>query len=287
MKKLLGSLSLLLHICASLCANNEVASVSFDESMRKCYSIFDELKTHRNPNWRLCRDLYKAYKSKQIQTQDPYIIPKKIHLIWLGSPLPERCQKIVDSWIKFHPDWEVKVWTDADVEPFGMRNKIAFDCSINWGEKSDIWRYEILHRFGGLYIDTDFECVKAFDLIHKSAEFYAGICYESIALLGNSLIGSVPNHPILTKCIEEIRIGPGDFNATRIQQETGPYHFTRCFMDLAGQFPGKVVSFPTSYFFPLPPTNRVENGEVEEIKSRWLKPESFAIHYWAVSWCKR
>jgi mannosyltransferase OCH1-like enzyme len=39
----------------------------------------------------------------------------------------------------------------------------AFDRASNFGEKSDIWRYEILFRLGGVYVDTDFECVRPFD----------------------------------------------------------------------------------------------------------------------------
>jgi len=266
---------------------NDVATVDFDDSMRKCFKNFDgnRINTNVNGNWKLSRDLFAAYRKQKIKKNSDYIIPKRIHLIWLGSRLPERCQKVVDSWKKFHPKWDIKVWTDEDVPHFGMENKAAFDKSINWGEKSDIWRYEILYRYGGIYIDTDFECLKPFDLIHKSTEFYAGICYEEIALLGNSLIGSVPKHPILARCIQQIQVGPGDNNANRIQRETGPYHFTRCFMDEAQKYPRKVVVFPTSYFFPLPP-GRIDVANAEEAKKQYVQPESFAIHYWATSWCK-
>jgi inositol phosphorylceramide mannosyltransferase catalytic subunit len=245
-----------------------------------------QIREAKLANWRIFRELFEIYTRIQIQPKSDYIIPKKIHFIWLGSPFPERDKKMIDSWIQLHPDWEVKIWIDADVEPFQMQNKLAYDKAINWGEKSDIWRYEILHRFGGLYVDTDFECVKAFDPLHKSCEFYTGICCDQRALLGNGLIGSVPHHPILTKCIEKITIGPGDQNGNRIQQQTGPYYYTRCFLSLAEEYPGKVVPFPSSYFFPLPPKNRVRHWNSDEIKKKWLKPESYAIHYWAISWYK-
>jgi inositol phosphorylceramide mannosyltransferase catalytic subunit len=236
-------------------------------------------------NWNLYRQLFGIYSVRH--PMGDYIIPKKIHFVWLGSPLPERYQKMVDSWIKFHPEWEVKVWTEVDIEPFQIQNKLAFDKATNWGEKSDIWRYEILHRFGGLYVDTDFECVKPFDVLHKSCEFYTGICSDRRALLGNGLIGSSPQHPILTKCIEKITVGSGDQSGGRIQEQTGPFLFTDCFMEVAGKYPGKVVAFPSIYFYPLAPQDRVDDYDTEEIKKKWLKPESFAIHYWAASWCEK
>ena len=41
-----------------------------------------------------------------------------------------------------------------------MKNKKAFLSAHNYGMKSDILRYEILHTYGGVYIDTDYECVR-------------------------------------------------------------------------------------------------------------------------------
>ena len=46
-----------------------------------------------------------------------------------------------------------------EAKNFGMKNKEAFLSAYNYGMKSDILRYEILHSFGGVYIDTDYECV--------------------------------------------------------------------------------------------------------------------------------
>src|SRR5438270_1732176 len=64
-----------------------------------------------------------------------------------------------------------------------------------------------------------------------------------------------------------------------IQQETGPYHFTRCFMDVAAQYIGKVVVFPTSYFFPLPPEARTGNVEEIDRKSTRLNSSHSQISY--------
>ena len=40
-----------------------------------------------------------------------------------------------------------------------MKNNFAFSQASNWGMKSDIFRYEILMKYGGVYIDTDYECL--------------------------------------------------------------------------------------------------------------------------------
>lgn len=43
----------------------------------------------------------------------------------------------------------------------------AFDAATNFGEKSDILRYEILEKHGGVYADVDVACVQAFDSLPK------------------------------------------------------------------------------------------------------------------------
>ena len=46
-----------------------------------------------------------------------------------------------------------------EAQNLSMKNKKAFLSAHNYGMKSDILRYEILHTYGGVYIDTDYECV--------------------------------------------------------------------------------------------------------------------------------
>ena len=69
-------------------------------------------------------------------------------------------------------------------------------------KRSDIVRYEILHAFGGLYIDTDFECLKSFDILHHCYTFYIGTLSSHNVGIGNGIIGSVAGHPLLRWCIE-------------------------------------------------------------------------------------
>lgn len=272
--------------CAILCSTILSAKshlVSFDASMKRS-STFNVNYSYKNPAWIHFRDLYEKYKAKQNLINLSYKIPKIIHFIWIGSPVPERCKKLFVTWRKYHPTWTIRIWTDADIEPFKMQNKRAFDAAKNWGEKADIWRYEILLRFGGLYSDTDFECLKAFDDLHKSCTFFAGIAYGKVALLYNGLIGCTPNHPIIQRCIEGIRPGIGDQNSERIMQETGPLFFSRAFFSVPDDQKDGAVGFPITYFYSFPNTLRGQNIPECDLKKKWTEKESYAIHYWATSW---
>jgi len=109
-------------------------------------------------------------------------IPKIIHQICLNNKTPERYKKIKKSWLDKHPDWEYKFWSEKEIKKLGLENP-------------EIAKYEILHRFGGLYVDIEFTCIKKFDLLHHYCDFYTGICIKNKeTIIG--LIGTYPKNPM-------------------------------------------------------------------------------------------
>ena len=40
-------------------------------------------------------------------------LPKIIHQMWIGPPLPLHIYQMMQSWKEHHPTWEVKLWTEA------------------------------------------------------------------------------------------------------------------------------------------------------------------------------
>jgi mannosyltransferase OCH1-like enzyme len=71
--------------------------------------------------------------------------------------LREGCQKL-------HPDWQFKFWTDELLEAF-VKEEFA-DFYPEWIKieprikQLDSSRYMLMHRFGGIYMDVDVECVR-------------------------------------------------------------------------------------------------------------------------------
>ena len=243
-------------------------------------------KLHKDKHWGKIKKLYTQHILKGDPTTACHI-PKIIHQIWLGGPLPEKYKAIQASWRKFHPDWEYRLWTDESVKEFKMQNQALFDSAVNWGEKADILRYEILNQFGGLYVDTDFECLRAFDILHHLCDFYIGLeCIEQrfqSPRMSNALIACAPAHPLIRECINSISgDGPRD-NCDLIQARTGPGLVTRVFFRFLDDTSYKNVALPSTYFYPLPASER--NGTFGgAIKQTWVQDESFAIHYWDGSW---
>lgn len=273
----------------------KVPDPGFDAGMRTD-PHYEKYAARHPRSWLNVKTLFVQYQKKKAHahlSKLPYRIPKKIHMIWLGSPPPEFVRTCFQSWKALHPTWEVRLWTEDDLRWFHLKNQKAYDSSRNWGEKSDIFRYEILEREGGIHADTDFECIKPFDDICKIADFFTGLTYSHGApAFYNGLIGCRPGHPIIKRCVSSLPVGNGDNNFARILTTTGPAFFTRCFNESMwpsngeGCAPdlGTVVPFPVMYFYPFPDRERGSYSNIEEVKRNWVHPETYAIHYWKISW---
>jgi len=207
-----------------------------------------------------------------------YKIPPVVHVIWLGPrPFPIDSMKNIISWQKYHPDWSIKLWTDRpralplkvqeiDVETFAFQKlKKYFDESDNYGEKSDILRYEILSKEGGVYIDHDALCLRSFESFHKSYDFYGGFELPHPEIdghcltLGIGIIGAIPNHPLINNAMEQIdkrwdkitkKFSTHDnlTNAEKVMHRTYIALTLSAFEEF-GKTSYRDIIFPANYFF--------------------------------------
>ena len=215
-------------------------------------------------------------------------IPKIIHQIWFGKML-ERERILIDrwssSWKKYHPDWEYKLWTEKDLEDFDLYNKDLFEKETYSG-KANILRYEILYKFGGVYVDADFECFKSIDILNENYDFYC--CFapldEGILYINNAIIASVAKHPILKYCIEILQYTK---NGKSSFARSGTYPFTKSVVHVSMKLNlDNIMVFPASYFYPVGSRSKALHdvkfkGDDRELKKKLAEsPEAFGIHYW-------
>lgn len=129
-------------------------------------------------------------------------IPKIFHQIWLWGELPFLFKEYQNTWIKFNPNWKLKVWNEKNISRLKYLNKDILASLPNFAEKSDYLRIIILLEFWGVYIDTDFECYKNIDFLLKNCNFciWEQFYYE----YPNAFIGASPEHPILKLILMKI-----------------------------------------------------------------------------------
>jgi len=236
--------------------------------------------------WLLLSERYDSWIARSDRPATP--IPRVIHQIWIGGVLPEKYGAFARSWKALNPGFEYRLWDEASILAV-LDGRIAeiFDKTVNFGAKSDIARYAILERFGGMYADTDFECLKPLDTLLGRTSFFAGITVDSSPQLMNSIMGAAPGHPFLRVLLAALAGPVRSDRGKAVLASTGPYFLSSKFFEASSATGAFDVVFPTRIFYPFPSNRRREgSGGPEEIKRKFHHDEALAIHYWEVSWQK-
>jgi len=227
-------------------------------------------------------------------------IPKIIHQLFESSEkLPEYLKKLSESWIKYNPDWKYMFWAKKDMDsilqedfPDFIETYRAFPYNI---QRWDAMRYLILCKYGGLYVDIDYECFNSINGILKERELYFGLEPEAHAkkfnkdfLLGNAFIASVPKHPFWRFVIQYLtKLKPNDYKeqgkVIQILETTGPFMINKIFDNYEkkneiGLVSDKLVA-PLSQQELLLYENSRATAEMRKKVNN-----AFAIHYFKGTW---
>ncbi len=275
--------------------------VGFHESWesvasRKIHTVdtYNRRNVQHNNRLMLLKKLYDTSFLGDIHFQQKPLIPKIIHQIYItedDTAIPAIYKQLQQTWVRHHPAWRYILWQRSDIERFGLINQKQFDEATVPAVKADIARYEILYRLGGLYVDTDFLCLKPFDILHHCYDFYAGMepvirdkeGLDRNFIIGQALIACKPGHPILKKCIEELahkrvhNIRDWDIVCT-----TGPVFFGNClFSALTADKTTRSIVLPPTYFYPI---SASEACLPLYTIMKLAHQETLAVHLWAGSW---
>ena len=124
------------------------------------------------------------------------LIPKKIHYIWIGdNPLPKEFKANIETWKKYNPDYEIIGWNESNYD-FAKCDYIkeAYESKC-YSYASNYARLDIVHENGGIYLDTDVECVASFDRLLNDKAFFNMGCADRINM--GCGFGSVAGSDIL------------------------------------------------------------------------------------------
>jgi hypothetical protein len=190
-------------------------------------------------------------------------IPRVVHRIWLGdAKLPQELVEYGETWRRHHPAWKFKLWRDRDLRRLLPAESVG--RARHRTELSDLVRFAVLRRYGGLYIDTDVECLRPFDELLDGHQVVLG--YEKPGRVGSAVLASVPGHRFFVDAAEQAArtVGLGANSA----DATGPYLLTL----LARDYPD-VTILPQDAFYPY--------GWDEPERPDDEFPGSYAVHHWA------
>jgi mannosyltransferase OCH1-like enzyme len=203
----------------------------------------------------------------------PTAIPKLFHRIWIGGVEPTHHWRWQQSWRRHHPDWEIVTWTEHSLPP--LRNQRWFDAATSPAQRSDIARYELLARYGGVYLDVDMEALRPIDPLLEDVSFFCAS--EDEVWLSIGIIGCQPGDPVAEAVVEQLPASMSRRPGQAINVQSGPQFFTRVVNRLrSGPDPAPVTVFPSSMFYPY------HFSEPERAGGPF--PGAYAVHHWNHSW---
>jgi mannosyltransferase OCH1-like enzyme len=91
------------------------------------------------------------------------VIPKIIIQTWKTSKLPQQFKEWSSTWKTMNPDFTYMFFNDKDCFKFIYKyynEYLDLYDSLSTIEKTDMFRYLVLHKYGGVYTDMDTSCFK-------------------------------------------------------------------------------------------------------------------------------
>lgn len=206
------------------------------------------------------------------------MIPKIVHYIWFGGkPFPKKVQKCIDSWHKYLPDYEFKLWNEDTFDVNSVEFTKQAYANKKWAFVSDYVRMYALNKFGGWYLDTDIEILRPIERF-ENHRMVLGTDHDGAL---TALMGSEPGHPYWNQVLDYYNNmsfvnEDGTFNMivnnTYLQGilESYGYKFENKYQELKEG----IVVYPDDYF-------HVANNEKGTIHKT---NNSYAIHWHTLLW---
>jgi glycosyltransferase involved in cell wall biosynthesis len=226
-------------------------------------------------------------------------IPKIIHQTWKDKNLPPYLAALQRTWQEHHPEWEFKLWTDADNRDFLAEHYPWFLPIYDGYDRSicrvDAVRYFWLYHYGGVYVDLDFECLSSIDPLltgrslvlslepqAHTIENHKAKTQNFSEILSPAWMASVAGHPFWKHIWQHL-------TANREQKDpldaTGPFLLTRAYQTYSQAT--DITLIPASKLQPITLAES-DRGELFSLEFREkISREAKAIHHWLGSWWKK
>ena len=212
------------------------------------------------------------------------MIPKIIHYCWFGKDeKPKLAKKCIASWKKYCPDYQIIEWNEDNYDissaPLFVRQAIE---AQKWAFASDYVRLKVVYEHGGIYLDTDVEMIKNFDVfLHNPAFFGFEYALNSYRIATGLGFGAEKGCSILLEIMKIYEDNAfydpsGDLDMTwNTTKETSVFLKHGIQLDGSEQIVDDGIHiYPAQYFQPL------KNGFIIPC----LTSKTVSIHWYASSW---
>jgi mannosyltransferase OCH1-like enzyme len=166
------------------------------------------------------------------------MIPKIIHQTWKTKIIPHKWKEAVRSCKEINKSFKYILWTDESMDVFVYKNypdfyKIYKSYKYHI-QRCDVFRYLVLYKYGGVYLDMDILCKKSIvNLLHYDIVLAKSPNIDYFYT--NAFFMIKPKHPFLKFCIDNLEKYMDSYSYfgkhLHVMSSTGPLFLTNRFND--------------------------------------------------------
>ena len=167
---------------------------------------------------------------------NPEIIPRNIFQAWHSDNLPNSVKFCISNIQKCNPNFNYYLYNDEKCREFIKKHFSedvlkTYDAIIPAAIKIDLWRYCVLYKYGGIYLDVKYFCVNGFNFNYLIDKEYFCKDFDKVGVY-NAIIICKPNNNIMKKCIDEVvKNVSNKFYGNSIFEPSGPLMVKKFFTE--------------------------------------------------------
>jgi hypothetical protein len=198
---------------------------------------------------------------------------KIIHQLWVGKyMIPDKDYNFTKGIKQNNPSFEYKFWNNDNLPP--LPEKIEqlrklYTKHEKWVELADMLRYYFVYKYGGLYVDCDYESVAPFDglQLDNYEGFIPLVFNKGDITICNSMFAFKKGHPLMEYVCDQM------YNDCRVTW-LGPHFFGRTIKEYLGLNPDAEDDIVKE---------KLEAINIKVIDRNTERPK-FAIHHYSYTW---
>lgn len=175
------------------------------------------------------------------------MIPKKLHLVWIGED-GARPDAAIDTWRQANPEWDLRVWGNADLSAGEWANRDHLKAMLTYDLDGvmTLMRYEILLAEGGVAADALSIARQPLDEWLRCEDFACWADeHDQPGIIGAGFLGAVVGSPFLQSLLDDVH-NQSSLTDRPIEESVGSWQITRTWR--AGRFP--LTLYPSHFFAP-------------------------------------
>lgn len=207
-------------------------------------------------------------------------LPHTINYCWFGgNQKPVIIEKCIESWKKYMPEWEIVEWNEDNYNVMAKPYTRDAYKAKKWAFVSDYARFDIIYRYGGIYLDTDVELLKPIPNEVLLLNSFTG--FESAGKVNPGLIyADLPGGEVtrlILQCYENIVFDLKNLNSITVNEITSsvlkPYGLQE---NNQLQIIHGMTIFPSSVFC----------GFDQDVKEIDIREDTISVHHYAGTWAR-